>query len=70
MYNKNWTIDNKMKLRFLGQDYSPNNVRVETSPSDIIVRFRGQPYQLTRPVELKRQFGIRTYRGILYCKNS
>ena len=60
-----------MKLRFLGQDYSPNNVRVETIPSDIIVRFRGQSYQLRRPVDiLKPQFGIRTYRGIVYCKNS
>ena len=59
-----------MKLRFLGQDYLPNNVRVETIPSDISVRFRGQPYQLRRPVQLKLQFGIRTYRGILYCKNS
>lgn len=60
-----------MKLRFLGQDYSPNSVRVETISSDIIVRFRGQPYQLRRLVALlKPQFGIRTYRGILYCKNS
>lgn len=58
-----------MKLRFLGRYYSPNNVRVETIPSDIVVRFRGQPYQLHGPVELKLQFDIRIYRGILYCKN-
>ena len=59
-----------MKLRFLGQNYSANRVRVETIPSDITICFRGQPYTLRRPIEsFKPQFGIRTYRGVLYCKH-
>ena len=59
-----------MKLQFLGQSYPQNNVRVETIPSDITVRFRGQPYVLYRPVHrYQSQFCIRKYRGVLYSKN-
>lgn len=58
-------------LRFLGQDYSPDNVFVETIPSDILVRFRGQTYPLRRPIQsFNRQFELRKYRGILYSKGS
>lgn len=61
----------RSKLRFLGQEYSPNNVFVETIPSDILVRFRGQSYPLPRPIQgFDSQFEIRKYRGILYSKGS
>lgn len=56
-------------LRFLGQDYSDNSIFIETIPSDIMVRFRGQSYPLPRPIQnFSSQFGMRKYRGILYSK--
>lgn len=59
----------RSKLRFLGQNYSPNQVFVETIPSDIMVRFRGQSYPLPRPIQkIDSQFEIRKYRGVLYSK--
>lgn len=59
-----------MELRFLGQVYSTSNVQVETVPSDLTVCFRGQTYNLRRPIQTaKSQFGIRIYRGVLYGKN-
>ena len=59
----------KSQLRFLGQDYFPNNIFVETIPSDIMMRFRGQSYFLPRSTQsCHSQFGIRKYRGILYSK--
>ncbi|MGD1917747.1 MAG: DUF4278 domain-containing protein [Pleurocapsa sp.] len=60
----------RSKLRFLGQDYSPNNIFVETIPSDIMVCFRGQSYPLTRPLQsFDSKLEIRKYRGILYTKS-
>ena len=41
-----------MKLRFLGQNYSPSNCQVETIPSDITVSFRGHSYPLRRPLQI------------------
>ena len=59
----------KIKLRFLGQNYSPSNYIVETIPSDIMASFRGQSYPLPRPLQnFDTQFAIRKYRGILYLK--
>ena len=59
----------RSKLRFSGQDYSPNNVFVETIPSDIVVRFRGQSYPLPRPIyRFNYKFELRKYQGILYTK--
>ena len=61
----------KSKLRFLGQEYFPNNTFVETIPSDIMVRFRGQSYSLPRPFQsINPEFGMRKYRGVLYTKGS
>ena len=61
----------RSKLRFLGQDYSPSNVSIETIPSDILVRFRGQSYPLPRSVQnFNSQFAVRKYRGVLYSKGS
>ena len=58
-----------MKLIFLGQKYSTQIMPIETIPADIIVCFRGQKYAVRRPVyRVKPQFGIRTYRGVCYCK--
>ena len=60
-----------MKLRFLGQNYSPSNCQVETIPSDITVSFRGHSYPLRRPLQkFTPQFSIRNYRGILYSKHN
>ena len=59
----------RSRLHFLGRDYSPNSVFVETIPSDIMMRFRGQSYPLPRPIQsYNSQFGIGKYRGILYAK--
>ena len=56
-------------LRFLGRDYSDNSIFIETIPSNIMVRFRGQSYFLPRPIQnFNSQFGMRKYRGILYSK--
>ncbi|VEP15747.1 conserved hypothetical protein [Hyella patelloides LEGE 07179] len=59
-----------MKLRFLGQTYSTYNQPVETIPSDITARFRGQSYALRRPIHnFKSQLSLRIYRGVVYSKN-
>ena len=58
-----------MKLRFLGQEYSPNNYQVKTIPSDIMVCYRGQSYPLRRSLQnFSPPLYLRKYRGILYIK--
>lgn len=60
-----------MQLHFLGKAYTTHNVRVETVPSDLTARFRGQTYHLRRPIQTYRSpLDVRIYRGIAYCKNS
>ena len=60
-----------IKLRFLGQNYSPSDCRVETIPSDIKAIFRGHSYPLSRPLRnYPSQFALKKYRGILYSKSN
>ncbi len=57
-----------MKLRFLGQTYSPSFNQVETETSGQTGRFLGQSYTLSRPVKtFKSQLGLRKYRGVAYA---
>lgn len=60
-----------MELRFRGQGYSSNSVRVKTIDSDLTACFRGQTYIPRRSIYSgKSQLAIRKYRGVLYCKAS
>ncbi|MGL5940093.1 MAG: DUF4278 domain-containing protein [Waterburya sp.] len=59
-----------MRLHFLGQTYHTTDQLVETIPSDLTAHFRGQSYQLRRPIQTYQpHFCIRKYRGILYLKS-
>ena len=56
-----------MKLRFLGQTYSTSNNQIKTETSQETACFRGQSYNLHRPVKtFKSELGIRKYRGVSY----
>ncbi|VEP15561.1 conserved hypothetical protein [Hyella patelloides LEGE 07179] len=56
-----------MELRFLGQLYSTLGDHLETEASEQTASFRGQKYQLRRPIITnKPQLGLRKYRGITY----
>ena len=56
-----------MKLHFLGQTYSANNDRVETTATEYTARFLGRSYTVRRPVQnVNSQLGVRKYRGVVY----
>ena len=56
-----------MELRFLGQYYSTLGDRIETEALEQTASFRGQKYNLRRPVQTnKPQLGLRKYRGVTY----
>ena len=56
-----------MKLRFLGQTYSTSSNQIQTEVSQETACFRGQTYNLRRPVKtFKSELGVRKYRGVVY----
>lgn len=58
-----------MKLRFVGREYFPNNYKLKTISSDIMVRYRVPSYPLRRLLQnFTPQFYLRKYRGIFYIK--
>ena len=56
-----------IKLKFLGQSYYRNNPAMETEITERTGCFRGQAYNLRRPVKvLKSELGFKKYRGVFY----
>ena len=56
-----------MKLQFLGQTYSANNNKVETTATEYTACFLGRRYTVRRPIQnVNSSLGVRKYRGVVY----